>query len=106
MQSNAITFKLGDDPQEYKIQFDFNEVCEAESVCGCNLMRAIAGGEISAAQTRGLLYACLKTAHPVVTLSEAGGLLSKDINTVLDALAQVLQAARDTEEAEPVPQVP
>lgn len=47
---------------------------------------------MTAVQLRGLVYACLKHAHPQVLLIEAGALLSRDSITVTGALAKVLGA--------------
>jgi len=102
-EKKAVSFTLLDDPQVYVLQFDFNAICEAETATGCNLMHALAGGGISASETRGLLYACLKASHPEVLLSEAGDLLSRDMSSVLPALSKCLAEARDIEEeSEPV----
>jgi hypothetical protein len=95
-QKNVIPFTLEGDPQVYTLEFDFNAICAAEAVTGCNLMRALAGGEIFAAQTRGLLFACLKPAHPDVLLTEAGELLTRDMETVLEALSKALAGAKGT----------
>ncbi len=95
----SVSFQLEGD-QVYSLSFDFNQICEAETVARCNLMTALAGGGITALQTRALLYACLKTAHPQVLLSEAGWLLSQDMPKVLAALAQVLTEARSEDVAE------
>jgi hypothetical protein len=94
---DPITFTLEGDPQPYILKFDFNEVCNAEAAAGCNLMQALSGVPITAAQTRGLLYACLKPANPQVLLSEAGALLSKDMPTVLRYLMEALGTADEPE---------
>lgn len=101
-QPEPITFTLGDEPQVYTLQFDFNALCDAEEVAGCNLMRAVIGGaEFTATKARALLFAFLKTAHPKVTLAEAGELFSKDQGVVLTALIKVLNGVWRAEESEP-----
>lgn len=94
-----VTFTLEGDPQEYTLCYDFNQICDAEAVAGANLLNAVANKHsMNAVQMRGLLYACLKTAHPDVLLKEAGTLLSRDSKTVTKALATVL-GAEDEEAA-------
>jgi len=96
-----VEFRLKDGPQVYKLSYDFNAVCEAEAAAGCNLMQAfLLQAPLTAVQTRAILFACLKKAHPLVLLTEAGELLSRDMPVVLDALGQVLQAMRGEEQEE------
>lgn len=80
------------DPQQsYKLTFDFNEICDAETATGFNLWAPLRNlSAMSAGQVRGLLFALLKTAHPQVTLKEAGALLTCDMLNVSDALWAVL----------------
>lgn len=85
-----VTFMLKDDPQVYSLEFSFNELCDAEKPTGLNLMHALAAGDVTAAQTRALLYVCLKTHHPIVMLKEAGELLSREYSVVLEALSTVI----------------
>lgn len=92
MEPIEITFE--GDAQVYRLSWDFNELCEAEALLGLNLF---GGAMATALQTRGFLYACLKKAHPVVTVAEAGGLLNKGENAkVLGALTQLLRSADGT----------
>lgn len=98
-----VKFKLADDPIEYCLTFDFNQIVDAESICGCNLLSAIEWPRaMTAAQSRGLLYALLKTAHPKVLLGEAGDLLTRDILTVSKAVLVAIFGA-DGDETEPAP---
>ncbi|HXI88453.1 MAG TPA: hypothetical protein VNH18_14675 [Bryobacteraceae bacterium] len=91
MEHDVVSFTLEDDPQIYKLTYDFNAICDAEAVTGCNLLQAqIRLKNLSATEVRGLLYACLKPAYPAVLLSEAGDLLSRDLETVSGALAEAL----------------
>ena len=88
-----MTFTLANDPQLYTLTYDFNEIADAEEVANMNLLSGVAAhgqGGISSAQLRGLLYALLHTAHPAVTLKEAGDLLTRDALTVTTAFAQVM----------------
>lgn len=90
-EDKFITFMLKDDPVTYSLLFDFNQVCDAEVISGCNLMQALSGGvHITAAQTRALLFASLRTAHPGVSIAEAGELLSREYPVVLNALSNVI----------------
>ena len=101
MDREFITFTLPDDSQEYRMTYDFNELCKAEEVTGLNLLEPLTGRGITARHTRALLYACLRTAHPIVTLDEAGGLLTRDRDLVLGKLAEALQFGQSAaEEAE------
>ena len=102
----VVTFELQDDPVEYHLFKDFDQICTVEEETGVNLMRAMAGGQITATQTRALLFALLKTSHAVL-LEEAGELLSRpDWTTVLNALSLALgieeaapEAAKEVPEA-------
>ena len=97
--SGKVTFHLENDPQTYVLEYNFNELAEAESVAQTNLLQAVSDlRTMTAVQMRGLLYACLRTAHPQVLLREAGDLLSKDSPTVSKALALVMGASEAEEE--------
>jgi hypothetical protein len=90
-----VEFSLDGDPQVYKLAYDFNHLCDTEEAIDCNLMDPFLGHTpMNARQTRGILFACLKTAHPLVLLSEAGNLLSRDQATVLRALGKAIRQAR------------
>jgi hypothetical protein len=95
LEREFVSFTFEGDPVEYKLCYDFNEIVNAEEVCGCNLLAAMGGG-MSARAFRGLLYACLKTAHPQVLLSEAGDLMSRDREKVMKALGQVILSEEET----------
>jgi hypothetical protein len=96
MELEKVTFELDDDPQLYTLVYDFNEIADAEAVTGVNLLSAVSDMQnMSAVQLRGLLYACLKTEHPKVLVTEAGDLLSRDSMTVTKALGKVLGAAEE-----------
>lgn len=102
-KSEFVTFKLADDPVEYKLLKDFNKICDAEAETGCNLMRAMLGALTNARELRALLFGCLKTAHPSVLLSEAGDLMDRpDWGVVLTALGK----AMGWESVKEVPDVP
>jgi hypothetical protein len=61
----------------YKLAFSFNAIALAEVHCGVNLLEGIENLlSLSAAQFRGLLYAALSTAHPKLTLQDAGNLIN------------------------------
>lgn len=96
MEENVRTFTLDGDPQEYHLMFDYNAVCDAEAKTGVNLMSCLSGQGLNANQTRGLLYACLLPKHPLVTLKEAGELLTKGLPVVLSNLLPVITGAVDT----------
>ena len=51
--------KLVIDGKTYSIGYNFNDLVDAETVCGCNLYDAMGrlGRDITAGQLRGLLYA-------------------------------------------------
>lgn len=67
--------RLTDDPQEYRLFYDFNLICDAEQMTGENLNFTLYGGSVSTSQFRAVLFALLRTAHDV-TLKDAGGLLA------------------------------
>lgn len=90
-------FFLRDDPQEYSLTFDYNAICDVETETGVNLMALLSRQSLDSNQTRAMLYACLKPGHPDVTLKEAGGLLSREMETVLDSLLPIIQAGRGDE---------
>ncbi len=101
--AGKVTFHLENDPIVYTLVYDFNELADAEAVAQTNLLQAVSSLQnMTAVQMRGLLYACLKTSHPLVLLKEAGDLLSKDSATVTRALGLVMGA---TEEEQPEEEV-
>lgn len=100
MGNTKISFSIESDPHPYVLEYDFNFLCDAEVISGCNLMQAIAGGQITAGQTRGMLYAFLKKANPDLLLSDAGALLSRDLAGTLKAITDVLDTARASDEEE------
>ena len=92
-EDRTVTFTLANDPQEYRLCYDFNEIADAEEVVGINLLTGVMGqgqGTMSSTQLRGLLYALLHKAHPEVTVKEAGELLTIDAVTVSTAFAEVM----------------
>jgi hypothetical protein len=107
----SVKFILEDDPQEYTLAFDFNELSEAEMVGEMNLLAAIAKWPaLSCREMRCLLYALLKPAHPAVLLKEAGDLLTRDMTAVYTAVKQVLFESdvltEDTAAPAPAPAAP
>ena len=100
MLENVQKFHLDGDPQEYSLMFDYNAVCAAENKTGVNLMSCLSGQGLNANQTRGLLYACLLPKHPLVTLEEAGELLTKGFPVVLANLLAALTGTMEQEESE------
>jgi hypothetical protein len=95
MSEEYVEFTIENDPQVYKLAYDFNHMCDTELATGTNLMEPFLGrSAMNANQVRGLLTACLKKAHPAVLLIEAGELLSRDLDTVLQALAKTIRKAR------------
>ncbi|MBZ5621458.1 MAG: hypothetical protein LAQ69_22440 [Acidobacteriia bacterium] len=104
--NDVISLKFEGDPQEYRLEFDFNEVADAEPVAGCNLLAVMTRPqEMTAGQLRGLTYAALKKAHPVVTLKEAGWLITKHTAVVSDAVAAVYGFTLAGEEVDEAPSV-
>src|SRR5579872_7172332 len=76
---------------------DFNAIADAELVAKCNLLLGIAGmltNGMTAQQTRGLLYASLRRAHPKITLQDAGNLVRVDtLPDINDALLRAYNAS-------------
>lgn len=101
LELEFVTFTIGDDPQVYKLCYDFNELADAETLTGLNLNAAFIGGTVNANQFRGMLYAFLKTSH-AVTLKEAGSLMAtlEGRKKCLDAVGAILggHAAEEIEE--------
>lgn len=107
MEFQQIKFTLPDDPQEYTLTYDFNEMCDAEPIVGMNLLTPIAGADLlSTRDVRGLLYALLKKAHPMVLLPEAGELMTKNLPVVTNKVIEMLGLIRSGERAKaPEPEV-
>jgi hypothetical protein len=53
------------------LTFDFNAICEVESLTGINLLQASVG-TVEAGNLRALLYASLLRDEPTLTLNEVG----------------------------------
>lgn len=67
----------------FRLFFDFNEIVDAETQSGYNLLPALYSPDrMSAGQLRAVTWALLKTAHTAVTITEAGDLLSKGVDVV------------------------
>ena len=85
-QNDIAVLKI--DGEEYRLRYDFNEIADAETVCGCNLlapMEDISLQSASANSLRGLLYAMVRAcpydkmpARPDVLLREVGDLVRID----------------------------
>ena len=73
----------------YRMEFDYNNLCEAENLTGTNLVAF--SGRMSASQTRAHVFAALRKHHPQIELREVGNLLTKDRETVLDALGALYE---------------
>lgn len=83
----------GKEQKGFRLTFDFNELCDAETVTGFNLLSPLKNlAAMSAGQMRGIAFSLLKTAHPKITLKEAGDLLSKDGPAVTAAVYKALDA--------------
>jgi len=88
-KKKVIEFKIEGDPDHgygqgvYKLQFDFNALVRTETLTGLNLGSI---QNMTAGQTRALVYASLAKHHPKVTLEDAGGLLTRAKSEVMDAL--------------------
>lgn len=79
----------GGPPWPLKLTYDFNEIADAEPICGLNLLMAVgAPSRMSASQLRGLLYALLKTHNKDLTLVEAGDLMTADMRAVHSAVME------------------
>lgn len=107
-----VKFTLGDNPvtpgsalpYEYILQFDFNELADAERVAGVNLFAAIMRWPVlSCSEMRALLYALLKPANQQVLLTEAGGLFTKNTMAVMTAISAALKENGVVSEVEDVP---
>ena len=98
MKVEPVTFTLGDDPQVYTLIRDINAVCDVEAKTGLNLSVFAFSAGLTASQERALLFAYLLKAHPKVLLSEAGDLLSRDEDKVLEALGKAMKVGVPTKE--------
>jgi xanthosine utilization system XapX-like protein len=88
-----VEFFFEDTPDlKFTLVYDFNEIADAEAVCGFNLLVAVLTPSlINAAQLRGLLYALANTKHPATDpklgLKHAGDMITKDVMEVFRAVA-------------------
>lgn len=90
MKVEPVTFTLGEDPQVYSLQYDFNKVCDVEELVGMNL--TVGSGHPSN-YLRAQLMAYLLKAHPTVTLIEAGDLLTQNEDLVISKLKEAMRRA-------------
>ena len=96
-----VKFSFEGDPTEYALEFDFNELADAEAVAGCDLLLAVRKWpQLSCQEMRGLLYALSKPAHPKVTLKDAGALLTHNLFVAMAGMRAALLAAALLEEKE------
>lgn len=78
---------------KYKLAYDFNAIAEAEALTQCNLLQGVAavvrGTALTAVQLRGLLYAALHKAQPLLSLAAAGKLVR------IDTVAEIREAIQE-----------
>jgi hypothetical protein len=87
-------FTFENDPQQYVMDFDFNALCDAEAELRLELLPAIMRWPMqSALELRGVVYALMKTKHPLVTVAEVGGLLTRQFTAMRKVLALELVEA-------------
>lgn len=102
MEPKFVDFKFEDeqrgDPPVFRLCYDFNYMVKAEEMTGCNLLRAISGG-MTSKELRATLWAMLKTGHPDVALEEAGNLMTRDRELVVDKVGEVLFATDSVAQA-------
>jgi hypothetical protein len=89
--------------REAMLVHDFNCLCDVEAETGLNLGMLSLRNPTSQ-QTRGLVCAYLRTAH-AISLQEAGDLLTRDQNAVLEAMSMAMNLARLGEEKKEEPVV-
>lgn len=85
------------DGKKYTLRCDFNAMCDFEEISGKNALETfqnLEGGSVSVTDMRNIAWAFLKHHHPDATRSEAGALLSSNV----DSLMSVIQAASPTAE--------
>lgn len=75
---------------EFQLCFDVNKVADVEAETGLNLLLPLLG-RMTTAEVRALVCAFLRTSQPLVTLKEAGDLLTRDFDTVSGALNEVFK---------------
>jgi hypothetical protein len=85
------------DGDEYRLGYDFNEICDTEALTGCNLLSALTNvGGASGSQLRGLLVAAIR-ACPYDGMPEAHVLLKKCGQLIrLDTIAPIILALGET----------
>lgn len=82
------------DGQRYTLVMDYNALVEAEDAADKpfpELMRQASAQRIGA--VRALFYASLRRHHKLISLSEAGDILSQDAEGVAEALAVAIACA-------------
>ena len=108
---NFTPLRLKNSPhgEEMRLVKDFNRICDAEQISGCNLFKVLAGGgDISSCETRAMLFACLLEWNPKVTLEECGDLLGgEELPEILIALGKALgKADAEPEAPESIDELP
>jgi hypothetical protein len=86
----AKTAVLELDGKQHRLVYDFNAICAAESVAGCNLLHALENlGDLTGMQLRGLLYAAMKPFSADVTIEEVSVMIRLDaIGAITKSLAE------------------
>jgi hypothetical protein len=102
--------KLEIDGKQYRLGYDFNAIAEAEEVTGSNLLQGLLnGGNWTARQMRGLLYAALHVAHPRITVEEVGKLIRLDTMIAVQRaviMAYNLSLPEEKRQADPFEEAP
>jgi hypothetical protein len=87
---------------DYKLCYSFNAIAKAEAETGLNMFQGLNLQALNAIQLRAMLWASLLTAHPDITLEEAGALIASPThcNLALSAIAEAWSASMPKQDAE------
>ena len=86
--------------QSYTMLLDFNALCDFEGETGKNALIELEGmeaGNLSASDTRALMWAGLRQCHPDMTLQLAGSILSENADAIQRATAVIAAEAEKSE---------
>ena len=97
MDLPSIKFHFNGEDREYTLVYDYNKFCEVEAETGLNMLAAMGPGRTMSG-LRAMLYALLKTTNPKILLSEAGDMLSRDMEDVGNCVNALIATAIGIEE--------
>lgn len=89
------------DGKAYTLRCDFNAMCEFEDATGKDALatfEAFEAGKVSVKDMRAIMWSFMLHHHPEATLTEAGELLSADVDVLMNVIRAASPSASEAAE--------